>query len=248
MPKRYDTKKAIDFLYKHGYRITKPNWHYQTMTKDIPLFDLINNKPISLSLNAVEKLVSKKRNPRLEYNPADLDKLYPIEQPKQESKQPSYDKLRHDYVKQLKQACDKNLTVIFDVADNARAAKDQLVDAIDYLRPQLLKHSVLILLTSKNGDQKYFHLTEYTFDLIDAALFNDDIPDIHDSNTEILYHFYVKELATITFEIQPPKKPSRHAPGFFPFVNKSGIDLTEYGIYSEADNPMLFKESCLITV
>ena len=256
MPKRYDTKKAINYLYSHGYRITDQKWHYQNMTKAIPLYDLINKKLVNLSLNQVEKLVSRKRNPRLEYTPTELDKMFPQEQPTiiQPTEKNTFT-LTHqkipDYTNQLKQACDKNSTVIFyvnrDSAADEKALKDSLIFVLDTLKSKLLKHDIRVTLTSADGTQKYFHLNENSFDLLESAFFADDIPDINDSNTEILYHYYIKELASVTFDIKPPKKPSRINPGFFPFVNKSTIDLTEYGIYNSAEDPMLFKESCLIT-
>ena len=155
------------------------------------------------------------------------------------------------YIKTLKHACKNNQTIVFDVNKDNQfdedAVKQTTLLAIQKLKKQLLAKNVNVLITSTDGSQKRFYLNENSFDLLNSALFMDNIPDINDSNTEILNHYYINSLASIAFEIEPLHKPSRTNPGFFPFVNISNMDLTDYGIYNSAKDPRQLNESCLIT-
>jgi hypothetical protein len=45
---------------------------------------------------------------------------------------------------------------------------------------------------------------------------------------------------------QPVRRGQRIAGGFFPFINKSGIDLTKFGIFNTFE-PQNYTESCLVT-
>ena len=156
--------------------------------------------------------------------------------------------------KQLQKALNNNETIIFDAPKDSGINKDtfrqSIILALQMLQKERLTKNVDILLTSRDGTQKPFYLKEATIPLLNQALFTDNIPDANDSNTEILNSYLnsylVKDLATITFEISPQKQLNRKSAGFFPFINKSNINLEQYGIYSNI-NDVDLSESCLIT-
>ena len=177
--KRYDTAKAKDFLYRHGFMV-EDSWFYENMKKSIPLLDLINNKHVNLSLNDVEKMVNKKRNPRLEYDPQALDRLFNIGfQPgslrdddrflgkdtanfiNSHYNEDEATNLKLDiktklpqFIKRLKQAIKSDGTLIFDVNNDEDAVKQTALLAMQKLKPDLLKHNVNVILTSSEGQQK----------------------------------------------------------------------------------------------
>jgi len=153
-------------------------------------------------------------------------------------------------VKTLKQAIKNESIIVLDMPKDddidEQAMKQTLLLSIQILKKQLLSKNVNITLTSSEGDQKSFYLNENSINLLNDALFNDNIPDTNDSNTEILKSYYIKNVATITIEIEPFKQLNRINAGFFPYINISTIDLTKYGIYSSL-NDVNLTESCLIT-
>ena len=152
-------------------------------------------------------------------------------------------------VKTLKLAINANGTTVFEVPENDKmnetVLKQSLLIAIQILREQLLAKDVIIYLTSRDGMQKRFPLHENSIDLTNQALFMDDIQDVHDTNHEIAKFYYIRNLATITFEISNKRNVNRTNAGFFPFINKSNLNLEKYGIYSDCEK--MINESCLIT-
>ena len=150
-------------------------------------------------------------------------------------------------VKAIKQALNNNSTIVFDVPENdtlnETALKQSLLIAIQILKKQLLAKNVNIYLTSRDGKQKRFFLNEHSIGLLNQALFMDNIGNVNDSNTEILSSYYVKNLATITVEISNKKNVNRTNAGFFPFFNKSILNLEKYGIYSNVRNVNI-NDSC----
>ena len=151
-------------------------------------------------------------------------------------------------VKQMKLAMNNNGIAIYEVPSDdidQTALKQSILLSIQILGPQLLSKNVDVMLVSKDGSAKRFFLNENSIKLLNRALFEDNIPDVNDSNTEILSSYFVKDLASISFDITPRKGLNRRSAGFFPFINKSNINLEEYGIYSSI-NDVDLSESCLI--
>ena len=153
-------------------------------------------------------------------------------------------------VRTLRQAINGNGTTVFEVPDEDElentALKQSILLSIQILKKELLAKNVNIYLTSRDGNQKRFYLNENSIDLLNQALFMNNIPEVNDSNTEILRSYYHTNLATITFEISNQTRVHRNNAGFFPFINKTSIDLTKYGIYNSLSNVNI-NESCLIT-
>ena len=149
-------------------------------------------------------------------------------------------------VRQLKYALNNNATTVVDVHSNQDAIKQSVLLSIQILKPMILSKNVTVYLTSVDGTQKRFYLNENSLNLLNEALFQDNIPDVNDSNTEVLTSYYIKDLASIVFEVTPKVRANRMNPGFFPFINKSPINLERYGIYNDIDSKQL-TESCLIT-
>ena len=303
MPRKasYNTESAKAYLFKIGYEV--PNdFKYINKNTKIKLYDLVNEKYISLSMNQIEYRTKCAITKRPEFKPIELNNILDIDfqpgrvaidkatrremyniindvqaqpGPTQDEDRvfknnlasltfinqsvPSYrvDDLKlhikqqlPSIVKDIKTALKQDSTAIIDVLnkyDDEDATKQAVLIAIQILKKEILRKNVNVYIQSADGSQKRFYLNKNSIDLLNEALFQDNIPDVNDSNTEILSSYYIKNIMTISFEVSPRVRPNRSAPGFFSFINKSDIDLTQFGIYSTAQDPMLFKESCLIT-
>ena len=125
------------------------------------------------------------------------------------------------------------------------ALKNALLLSLKKLRNDLLKLNCNIILTSSDGHQKKFYFNENSLDLLESALFHHDIPVPGDTNEEIISLYFLNDIASVTFEFTPFKNGNRTNPGFFPFINLSTIDLSDFGIYGKDDNRR-YTESCLI--
>ena len=158
-------------------------------------------------------------------------------------------------VKQIKRALNNNsITVVYVPQDDSIAeisTKQSILLALQILKKDILSKNVNVILNSTDGDinqirQRRFYLNENSINLLNEALFQDNIPDINDSNAEILTSYYIKNISSIVFEVTPRVRANRSNPGFFPFINVSNINLERYGIYRHM-NGVNLNESCLIT-
>jgi len=158
-----------------------------------------------------------------------------------------------DTVKQLRKALNNNLTeIIFPPPGFVTLqddSKQSFLLALQILKHQILTKNVEVTLTSLDPrvTPKRFYLNENSINLLNDALFQDNIPDVNDSNTEILSSYYIQDLASITFQVTPRTRPTRNEAGFFPFINHSKLNLERYAIYKTIDDKHLTTDSCLYT-
>lgn len=129
--------------------------------------------------------------------------------------------------------------------NNQESAKNALLITLKMMKKDLLKVNCSITLTSTDGKQKKFYFNENSLNLLESALFHHDVPNPHDSNEEIINQYFIKDIANIKFEFTPLKEDGRKNAGFFPFINYSTIDLSDFGIYGK-DDKRRYNESCLI--
>ena len=113
--------------------------------------------------------------------------------------------------------------------------KNALLLVLKMMKNDLLRINCKITLTSTHNTQKQFYFNENSLDLLEATLFRHDIPNPQDSNEEIINMYFINDLASIMFEFAPLKDDGKKNAGFFPFINISTIDLSDFGIYGKDD-------------
>lgn len=149
-------------------------------------------------------------------------------------------------IRDIKAKMSHNQSLIEPISPaNQESAKNALLITLKMMKKDLLKVNCSITLTSTDGKQKKFYFNENSLNLLESALFHHDVPNPHDSNEEIVNQYFIKDLAQIQFDFAPLKENERKTAGFFPFINYSTIDLSDFGIYGKDDKRRL-NESCLI--
>ena len=149
-------------------------------------------------------------------------------------------------IQQVKPNNDKPITLIEPVGEaNNESAKNALLIVLKMMKNDLLKINCSITLNSTDGRQKKFYLNENSINLLESALFHHDLPNPQDSNEEIINQYFIKDIASIQFDFSPLKNDGKKNAGFFPFINVSTIDLSDFGIYGK-DDKRRYNESCLI--
>ena len=143
----------------------------------------------------------------------------------------------------------KDFELVQDVNSNnpneQQALRNALMIVLKMLHDDLLKANLNITMKSNEGKEKNLFVREDTIDLLEQALFHHDIDRPRDSNEEIINMYFVKNIASIKFKFSPLKADRRTNGGFFPFINLSTIDLSDYGIYGKHDERR-YTESCLV--
>ena len=133
----------------------------------------------------------------------------------------------------------QNTTVTFD-------EDEKLAQIFGFLKSieaaDLINTDLRLTIKSNDGRIQYAHANKNTIGLLINAFVDNDV-DMKDSDTNILDTFV--DVESVDLEFIPSIGGSRRNAGYFPFINKSNIDLSEFGIYSNESE--IKNESCLIT-
>ena len=116
----------------------------------------------------------------------------------------------------------------------------QALKTVDYT-----KYDVYLTLYDAHNRKSYIHLNANTINHINILTLStiQDENIIEDSSNTMLNNIH--DVVRINIEYKPVTAGTRVAPGFFPYINKSSIDLSLFGIYSKEED--IVNESCLLT-
>ena len=100
------------------------------------------------------------------------------------------------------------------------------------------KKNIYLTLTDTNGSIKYVYVNQNSLNELETIV---EADNFEVRGTEDPFTIELINLASISVGYRAKSRSG----AYFPFWNKSGLDLTKYGIYSE-HNPAM-NQSCLVT-
>ena len=255
MPPRLSTQQVKDMFADYGY-IVPQNFVYRNSKQKVRVYDEMNETHEDLSLQQLRYRIDHAATRRPRYFDNNLMNLPlsntgPVDNG-------SYERWAAQQTEEFNDMDDEDKHIAFDmfrqtmplVARHRNADVDfgdhtnipELYGLISALRTaNYNQFDIRLTITDVNGNTTYAHANEntvnYLFDSFSEHL------DVTDSNEMLLNS--VVDVHRIHMEFIPRNNAGRNAPGFFPFINKSSIDLSAYGIYQREED--VKNESCLIT-
>lgn len=246
MPKRLNQEEVKDLFQKYGY--TLPNdFVYRNNKTKIRVVDEQTGKRVSLSLITLKNKINRGRSEYDFPNRVDLpvngDEHIPKESYQRfaekqhktfQNKPAEYQRDVHSktnqYIKQILRQ--KNFTINFP--DDAEKDLNALAIALKQSMPKLSNKNIRLTITDSYNHTDYETINPNTIDLFESFANDDFNRAITTSEDELL--FTVVGVKTIKFDFVTPQKGGRINPGYFPFLNKSNIDLSKYGIFTELED------------
>ncbi len=133
----------------------------------------------------------------------------------------------------------QNTTLNFDQNENVIPQVYGLIEALKTINYG--KYDIRLTITDINNSISYAHANENTINFLFNSFY--DYQDVGDSSEILLNN--ICDVKNIHLDFIEKTNAGVQAPGFFPFINKSELDLTMYGIYN--DEKDIKNESCLLT-
>lgn len=250
MPRRNNQQKIIEELEKYGYSVYD-NFQYKNNTTKMKLFDEQNNKKIYLSLKQIRY---RQKHGRSEYD-NNIFRIKPTEDFQQQLS--SFDRFNNkqddifknksqNYRQNVFNETNKILKLLmkkrsFDLKIN----NDEILNALIFAMKMSggkINMNVRMTIIDENGHVEYAYLNQNTIDLLNDGYLNKHKYEITDSMSVILDKFL--NIDKIHFDFVPFAQGHRINPGLFPYLNKSDIDLSNFGIFKNINDDGI-NESCL---
>ena len=256
MPKKFTTQQIKDLLADYGY-IAPDNFVYRNNRQTFRVYDEMNDRHVDLTLQKLRYQTERAATRRQHYFEPELMNL-PLSDIETESTGSSFERWCAKQSEEFNDLDDEYKTAAFayytEMMPIVAANKDSTVTFDDYQNiPQLygmiaalktLNYAnvdVRMTITDADGRVSYAHANENTVNFLFES-FNEH-QDVGDSSAALLNN--IVDVKTIQLNFIPKANTGVQAPGFFPFINKSKMDLTAFGIYNNEDD--IKNESCLLT-
>lgn len=238
---------------KYGFSINN-DFLYQNVNTPIRVFDEVNQRETTLSINQLNTLI---RNGRQEYTPLPLMNA-PLseEEPRQRNSFNSWLQKQSEEVQNLTQqeqmevysimqdslkqfSKRRNFTINFNNFQQVRG----FVEAVKIFGPRLGNMNARLTFINSDGFPDYRYLSPSTIEYLNWLFNTPNLDRIEDSNNDL--QETIMNIQSIKVEFVQREKGKRKTPGFFPYLNKSDIDLRKYGIFSSIKD-IDINDSCLI--
>lgn len=255
MPKKLATQFVKDQFEKYGYTVPD-DFSYKNNVTHYNVIDNTTGRHISLTYKQLQYRIKRGR---AEYIPPNPFMNLPLTESRQSK--PSFKRWadQQDEIKNLPPEQQFNaynfynnalLKLLkkkdFDLTFSENESTFELLAFIEAAKKASLKLSdfdIKLTLTDIHGNVDYRHLNPNTIHFLTNTLNDSDMARITDSDDamfdSILY------IQTMHVEFIPNKKSKRIVAGFFPYINKSDIDLKRYGVFNSIDEEDI-NDSCLI--
>lgn len=254
MPPRLTTQEVKDLFSEYGYQVPA-NFVYRNNKTPVRVYDEQNEVHENLTLQQLRYRINRAATLRQPYFDRNLMNL-PISNDQRNentafdrwcAKQndiDSYDdEFKHkafDYYKQAIPTIARKRNSNFDFDSNNNIA--QLYGFVSALKTiDYSNFDVRLTIRDTNNNISYCHANANTINFLMNS-FN-TVQDVGDSSDVLLNNLC--DVQSIYVEFRPLNNNGRAAPGFFPYINKSNINLSHYGIYNNEKD--IINESCLIT-
>ena len=136
---------------------------------------------------------------------------------------------------------------LFTITFNEEQSRVQIkgfVEAIKIFGPRIRSNQyVRLTFINIDGAVDYRHISPSTIAYLDSVFNNPDVDRIKDSNDDLVD--VIENIQAIKVEFKNRIGGTRKIAGFFPYINKSDIDLRRYGIFSSIKDPEIH-DSCLL--
>ena len=117
------------------------------------------------------------------------------------------------------------------------------IEAIKIFGPRLKNLNVRLTFKDSNNHLDYSLLNSSTINYLDEVFNNPDLQRVKDSNDEILEN--ILNIKSTRIEFKQRAKGKRIIAGFYPYLNKSDINLKRFAIFSNLEDEEI-NDSCLI--
>ena len=256
MPKKLTTKEVKDLFYEYGY-IVPDDFIYRNNKQPIRVFDELNRVYETLTLQKLKYRIEHAATKRPRYFISDLMNM-PLSENETEPTGSSFERwsdkqseefndLDDDYKEEafnfyremmpfVAQA--RNTKIEFDEMHNIPQIYG-LVEALKEVNFGL--YDVRLKIIDADDRISYAHANENTINFLFDSFY--EYQDVGDSMDLLLNN--ICDVKTMHIEFHRKFDFGVNAPGFFPFINKSDLDLSMYGIYN--DETDIKNESCLLT-
>ena len=255
MKKKYSDEYVKNELAKYGYTV-KDDFKYQGNTTYFPVYDEVNGTEMNITWKNFNYYVKKGRK---KYKRPDIMNIGLSEKesrPKDSferwaDKQDDYIKelavneqkavfdFRNQALKQLLKKKDFTLNFTGNKVNELRG----FIDAANTAAPKFGKFDVKLTFIDSNGLPSYRHLNPNTLNYLTELYGKSDFDRIKDSLDD--YVDNLLDIETLRIEFVERKEGTRYVAEFFPYINKSDIDLVRYGIFNDTTHEE-FNESCLV--
>lgn len=125
---------------------------------------------------------------------------------------------------------------------NNKESFKALIEAFKVVGPRLGNKEIHLTFYDKDGHKYFRILNEYTVSYMEEMIYFDNF-DIKDSFDDFVHSINEIQKIDIEFSVKRPGK--RINAGFFPYLNKTDIDLRRYGIFWDIKDKGI-NDSCLI--
>ena len=256
MPRKLQQADVFDEFEKYGFTI-EPNQTYVNAKTKMKVFDEMENKNISLSHQQLKYRISKGR-PEFDFHPMRImydenytsEKLSSFErfvrnQPNIANNLSEKEQLQafnyyQKYMKMLKNG--KNFTLNFE--DEYSPKYYALTAALKVAGPTLPEGIRLTLYDNEHDEPIYVYLNSNVVDNFEEL--SHEKSDIDRHFSEDNYVESLQNLQSLTFDFSHIKQTGRRRNvGFFPYINKSDINLEKYGIFNTYDEKN-YVDNCLV--
>ena len=237
MPKKLTTKEVKDLFYEYGY-IVPDDFVYENNKQNIRVFDEMNRVYETLTLQKLKYKIDRAATKRPRYFVSDLMNL-PLSDIETEPTGSSFERWSEKQSEEFNDLDDDYKKIAFEFYQNvmpivAQARNTdiefddlnnipQLYGLIEALKTiNYAKYDVRLTITDSNGVTSYAHANENTINF----LFNSfsEYQDVGDSSDVLLNN--ICDVKNIYLDFIEKTNAGVNAPGFFPFLNKSDLDLT----------------------
>ena len=263
MPKKLSINEVKDRVEKYGYFI-QDGETYDNAKKQMRVYDAQLNRIVKLSLNQMNYKITSGQ--RAEY---DINDVLPVslnpEQPQHLTPFQRFLKAMSEYT-DIKNANNDEKQKMFTEYQNlckllANARKRNKTVKITWNKPGIksrhmlfsfitalqsieksasVNKRILIEPTDNDGTQKHYNLQPDTFEYL-VDLLKDVAPQEMKFSESDIYESY-DNWKHVEVSFKPIKN---NQGGFFPYINKTSLDLSLYGIFSSIDEEN-YKENCFI--
>ena len=256
MPPRLTTQQVKDLFADYGY-IVPNDFIYRNNKQNIRVYDELNKVHETLTLQKLRYQIERAATRRARYFISDLMNL-PLSDVETEPTGSSFERWCEKQNEEFNDLDDEYKQIAFEFYQNvmpiiARRINEtiefddlnnipQLYGLIEALKTiNYAKYDVRLTINDTNGVTSYAHANENTINF----LFNSfsEYQDVGDSSDVLLNN--ICDVKNIYLDFIEKTNAGVNAPGFFPYLNKSDLNLTAYGIYN--DEKDIKNESCLLT-
>ena len=240
MPRRHDTEAVRQKFIAAGY-IPDNDFAYRNNKQKHRVYDILNGKYVSVSLQTLDYNVKKghrplweqPQTPTTEAPVEDNDSLsrfrrahdstfasLPVEV--QQSTYNEYKCIRGLIMRQ------RDFTYVMP-QEQLSGMRATIMALQDSLARVLQRYTIRLKLTTTEGRERYFHVNPTTLNDL-WGIFKDVEPDfsVEDSSGNFMGGTF--DIVTIAYTFKERSSQRMVAAGFFPYVNMSDTDLERYGI------------------